>query len=1191
MRLLFAVLALTLALVAAAATTTPISTTQIEEISYKLIKARDTEPLTVPLFFPTLAYSNQGEIQVLVIAIPYSPNDQASLSLFKELTSAIMKLPATPTGKWGEIWEEVADKLKQFRNVYFPYETFKVKLIFVIFVRTKTLMDLAVDSVKDLIKDDNDDNNKFSGALYYATGILAIMSHNKIVNNVDEKINEAKNELNKITIEIKENIHSYQDSGKKCVNTIKDEQGNVICVKYEQTIVSNFNITLKYNTYDQGKIKVNVFYREDAISTTIKIYYDKNDKVISDQCEIEIKFNNVKDSLQREVLEKILGSAKDKALSLLPLIVPSVNQKDKLKVLFGEVDNDVLEKFLYLLYNKLYEYFNSTFTNSIATYSSVIPTQVKFKVCPSDNILSFAESMITTTLKNYISSSINNYLIFVKSMYNDIDNINRDVTQRFLNTVADKITSDAVNTISQEVESFSENAFGTLFGGAVQASANVALNCLKESLTGLGEQVISGVPVVGQLYAVANGIAGALQREIEITGIVKSENMWGGSVLYTVNTPNICIAGGTIGKMSVSDTQNVCGIKDCNSGNCFKSWPSATEAIVQGIIGFISGIAKTFTGKVGEVVDMIPVVREVDVPSDNTYFMIPAKPGIYKLEIKLCVSNILSEIKKGIKEGIKESLTKSGTNVINNELVKVINSAILDSGLVNNIERFTVNVKLDDNNNVNVEVSKMGDGSGPNELSVSTFIISFPPYAYGKSEGGVFKYGYSYDWFGFFRPFVVDGLALVKSNLQCSSTQGGGGGADGNTKKSIESGVSNLCGEVSLQVSEYISKIVESQLNSFISGVQPSGSSCSFSYIIGVGVSTFLNGVSEKLVNTLKDSIRREIYNRCQEMVAKIKEETAKSLNSLLERAPFIGAVFTTTGGSGKGGGDGLSFVCAVKSSLGHLAVPLFNVVEDYSYLPSYLLAGLSIRPPESIVVRRCYSVVVSPYFVHRYQTVTVTVENLPQLLLDYAEEIASSNLATNLFNTVKNHPAEVESLWILRNIWFEQSDSNKYYICKPGYNPLTGFKACKEFSTLTELVKSDLFKEYISYIGKSDIKFLGITVISFKPKAKDILNDKDFAPIKEFLSEAKSDKRSLIIPYIGGVNTYFTAFKVYPAIAVRERLDDLNAYYMVIPYSAPARELFVLGTVGGYVIYDGEPKRSDNKPFLYVDLAGGLGR
>jgi len=280
-----------------------------------------------------------------------------------------------------------------------------------------------------------------------------------------------------------------------------------------------------------------------------------------------------------------------------------------------------------------------------------------------------------------------------------------------------------------------------------------------------------------------------------------------------------------------------------------------------------------------------------------------------------------------------------------------------------------------------------------------------------------------------------------------------------------------------------------------------------------------------------------------------------------------------------------LSFACAIRSSLGYLAAPLFNVVEDYSYLPSYLLAGLSIRPPESIVVRRCYSVVVSPYFVHRYQTTTVDEKNLPQLLLDYAEELAASSLATNLFNTIKNHPARVG---LIDTIWFNQKDSN-YYICKPGINPLEGFKDCKKFNSLIELVRSDLFKEYISYMGRSDINFL-IFRISFEPKAGDILNDKAFAPIKAFLSEAKSDKRSLIIPYVGGINTYFTAFKVYPAIAVREP-GDLNAYYMVIPYSAPARELFVLGTVGNYVIYDGEPKRSDNKPFLYVDLVRGSAR
>jgi len=1204
MRLLFALLTLTLAVVAVAASTTPIFTTQIDEISYKLVKAREAEPRTVPLFFPTVAYSKQREIQVLVIAVPYSPNDQTSLSLFKKLTSAIMKLPATPTNKWGDVWGEVADTLTKFRNVYFPYETFKVKLIFVVFVRTKTLMDLTVNSVKDLINS-NVDSNKNSGALYYATAILVIMSHNKIVNNIDEKVNNMKQQMINIDVKIEENKHSYEDNSGdwQCIEWTKKNEGEEICIKYKKTrnIKVNFNITFTYYLLSgNDELQKYTFVKDDAITVTSDIEYigDENYQIISRKCTTSIGFGNIRQDLQGR-LKEILSSAKGRALNLLPEFVPSESQKDKLKILFGEIDDSDLQSFLNLLYIKLYDYFNFKFEKAIGYYLFG-PFDFNINECPGDdNILQLVKNEITERINFHIKNLINGYFNFILGEFDKIDQTNKKVTESFFKAFANKMTDEAKNVISKQVTEFSNKVTDTLFPvqRAIEASTNVALECLTDSAKNLAEQTIratvSSVPVVGQLYAVANGIAGALQREIMITGIVKSENVWGGSILYTVNTPNICIAGSTISKMSVSGAQNVCDIKDCNSGNCFKSWPSATEAIVQGIIGFISGIAKTFTGNVGEFVDMIPVVREVDVPSDNTYFMIPAKPGIYKLEIELCVSGLLEEIKRKIKEGIEQSLTKSREEVKNDELVKVINSAILESGLANKIKRFTVDVNIDNNNNIVVDIyESSGDvdiSGGSDTLSVSTFIISFPPYAYGRLEGNAFRYNYSYDWFGFFRPIVADGLALVRSNLQCASPQGGSGSAGSNTKD-IESSVSNLCGGVSSQVSSSISNFVQSQLSS--SFIHPGEPSCSFRYIIGVGVSTFLNEVSNKVVENLRSYIKSKIEGQCQDIVTKLEKEVSESLNSLLGRAPFVGAVFTATDGDGRSASGGMSFACAIKNSLGYLAAPLFNVVEDYSYLPSYLLAGLSIRPPESIVVRRCYSVVVSPYFVHKYQTIAVTEENLPQLLLDYAEEIASSNLAINLFNTIKNHPAKVEP-FPFDTIWFK-SDS-KYYICKPGINPVEGFEDCKKFDTLTELVKSDLFNEYISYMLRSDITFLDIAGIRlgiiFKPKAGDILNDNEFAPIRAFLSEAKSDKRSLIIPYIGGVNTYFTAFKVYPAIAVRERPEDLNAYYMVIPYSAPARELFVLGTVGDYVIYDGEPKRSDNKPFLYVDLVEGSTR
>jgi len=53
----------------------------------------------------------------------------------------------------------------------------------------------------------------------------------------------------------------------------------------------------------------------------------------------------------------------------------------------------------------------------------------------------------------------------------------------------------------------------------------------------------------------------------------------------------------------------------------------------------------------------------------------------------------------------------------------------------------------------------------------------------------------------------------------------------------------------------------------------------------------------------------------------------------------------------------------------------------------------------------------------------------------------------------------------------------------------------------------------------------------------------------------------------------------------VREE-GNPNPYFFVVPYSAPARELFVLGTVGDTVVYDGSSKTADNKPFLYYDVS-----
>ena len=74
-------------------------------------------------------------------------------------------------------------------------------------------------------------------------------------------------------------------------------------------------------------------------------------------------------------------------------------------------------------------------------------------------------------------------------------------------------------------------------------------------------------------------------------------------------------------------------------------------------------------------------------------------------------------------------------------------------------------------------------------------------------------------------------------------------------------------------------------------------------------------------------------------------------------------------------------------------------------------------------------------------------------------------------------------------------------------------------------------------------------------------------------------------LPVLVGVNKYFDALEVYPAIVVREN-GNPNPYYFVVPYSTPARELYVLGTAGNVVIYDGSTAGQTNKPFIYYDIS-----
>jgi hypothetical protein len=76
---------------------------------------------------------------------------------------------------------------------------------------------------------------------------------------------------------------------------------------------------------------------------------------------------------------------------------------------------------------------------------------------------------------------------------------------------------------------------------------------------------------------------------------------------------------------------------------------------------------------------------------------------------------------------------------------------------------------------------------------------------------------------------------------------------------------------------------------------------------------------------------------------------------------------------------------------------------------------------------------------------------------------------------------------------------------------------------------------------------------------------------------------RGVNLPAVVGLNSYFSAFKVYPVFSVYDKVER-NPYYFVVPFAAPAREFYVLGVVGDVVVFDGDGKKP-GKPFYYVDI------
>jgi hypothetical protein len=252
---------------------------------------------------------------------------------------------------------------------------------------------------------------------------------------------------------------------------------------------------------------------------------------------------------------------------------------------------------------------------------------------------------------------------------------------------------------------------------------------------------------------------------------------------------------------------------------------------------------------------------------------------------------------------------------------------------------------------------------------------------------------------------------------------------------------------------------------------------------------------------------------------------------------------------------------------LGLYATRLFDAAEEGLYVPSYFLSAYPIKFKESPTARWCYGAVASPYFVYVQPPPPARDDEKKRLLIDALDVIRTKeDLQNKFYSFLQGKKITLSvNLWLFT--WNEEVNAIK-----------EGNVACNPSFVKWRLgippFKIDPYEKYSWCLKEGNLAW---TINSLTSMA-------DGAGLFNSLSMLRG-QRMIDLPMLVGVNKYFDAFKVYPAIAVRED-GNPNPYYFVVPYSTPARELFVLGTVGDVVVYDGGLRGSGGeKPFLYYDV------
>jgi DNA-directed RNA polymerase subunit L len=1078
--------------------------TTINDISYSLVKQRTELPqITVPL--PAAAYKDYGNIKLIVIAIPYSPEEDPD----QAIRDAINKLIDT-SKNFNQRVSEAIKELLSIRSVFYPYETFRVRLIFIMFVHTQTLIDYAIETSANLLNS----GNKQSGAALYTNSIMEILY---------AKYQTWKSS-NKPKLENKINSFKLQTSQSGDTITFTGQVDGKTVLEFSVTVTASTNTVCK-------------------ISSSVGQIYES----FTDELADEIRTTLPK--LDLEDLQRVFAGKND-----INNIVNDFNT---------EIDN----------------YYTTIINNEKTMLSGIIKGHInslfnKYNntICSSDdcdcenNKKQMIDSILqqSSSLESWLKNSYKQMLEDIDGTINNCLGVVNDIKSSLLPNCDN---DNSCKMIRNTLEDFGNNVAGKIGSVAGRCVGKYLGEIAKKSIN----SVVSTIPVVNLGYILANGIMGALQKQVTIEGKIVSEPVLagglGGFKVYNVSNRIACYSR---------------EIRDI-SGQNFVSEPSTSEAIFAAIKGFISAVTQLYGGKLGKAVDLIPIIRTVDMPKDG-YFMFIATPGVYVLKIdNLNARSIIDKFKDDIKKKIQENLAESYNKGSKCELYKKINDKVKNvlgtTNLGNRTALYQEAYGKDyDYNNRESDTST---------LTLNLYFVVIPPYMAGTRFGSGYNYILVADLFGVLRSFLFPAIGDVRRQIVSStnicpvSTAHTSPGVGSAVESACVNIVSNAVGVVNNAMSHVINNLFEFKIDS------KNQISCSLEDVLAYSVKAAIyaarDAIKTKISDTISEMIIEPLAGKigqsvCSWLGDQVGNQIEEGLSSLLEM------LFDLYGTSGfQSQKMSYSFRASYDSNsnrlkeafcrlvgnpqiityLGLHAVRIFDAAEEGLYVPSYFLSAYPIQFKESPTARWCYSVVISPYYIYTQPPLPTREKEVKSLLIDALDVIRDNdNLKTGLLNFLRDKYVQTKILWVFSWQGNAVKENNKV-ACKPWglqllppfFDPYLDFNQCWDNGDLRWTI--DSLK--LGPLSQSDRQFLG-----------GILMQR---------------ARMIEVPVLAGVNKYFDAFKVYPAMAVRE-VGNPNPYYFVVPYSTPARELFVLGTVGDVVVYDGSLKTAGgDKPFLYYNV------